>query len=61
MNEMAKKEALLNEVVTNRGFEDALTIELFRMKERGESYAMMVEYKNLYEGAESEDWFGFEM
>lgn len=61
INEMMDKEALLNETVTNRGFEDELTIELFRMKERGETYAMMVEYKKLYENAEAEEWFGFEM
>lgn len=51
---------LLNEVVTSRGMEDELTIELFRMKDRGESYEMIKEYKKLYEGAEKEDWFGFD-
>lgn len=47
--------SLLNEVVTTRGFEDALTIELFRMAERGESYEALVTYKNQYEAGELEE------
>lgn len=46
---------LLNEVVTARGFEDALTVELFRMAERGESYEALVAYKNRYEAGELEE------
>lgn len=58
---MKNIEILLNETITARGFEDELTIELFRMKERNESYETIVEYKKLYESAEEEDWFGFEI
>ena len=47
--------SLLNEVVTTRGFEDALTVELFRMAERGESYEALVAYKNQYEAVELEE------
>lgn len=46
---------LLNEVVTTRGFEDALTVELFQMAERGESYEALVAYKNQYEAGELEE------
>ena len=61
IDEMLNKRALLEDVGHDRGLEDDLTIELYKMNERGESYATMVEYKNLYENAEREKWFGFEM
>ena len=61
IDEMLDKQYLLNEVGRNRGLEDELTIELYKMNERGESYATMLEYKRLYENAERKEWFGFEM
>lgn len=61
IEEMLDKQNLLNEVIRNRGFEDELTIELHHMNSRGETYLMMVEYKRLYEAAERDEWFGFEM
>lgn len=59
IDEQLNKLALLEEVGQNRGLEDPMVVELYRMNERGEDYATMVSYKTLYEGAEAEDWFGF--
>lgn len=61
IDEMLNKEALLDEMVKTYGFEAVETIELFRMEERGESYAMMLTYKKLVDGAAAENWFGFEI
>ena len=61
IEEMLLKVELLDEVGHDRGLEDDLTIELYRMKERGETYATMLDYKRTYENAEANEWFGFEM
>lgn len=61
INEQIDKKALLDAMVQTYGFEDAATIELFQMNERGESYAMMLAYKKLVDGAAAEGWFGFEV
>lgn len=61
IEDMIDKQYLLGQVGRDRGLEDELTIELYRMDERGETYAAMMEYKRLYEAAEREGWFGFEI
>lgn len=61
IEEMLLKAELLDEVGHDRGLEDDLTIELYRMKERGETYATMLDYRHTYENAEANEWFGFEM
>lgn len=54
---MTNKEILLNEIVTSRGFEDELTIALFRIAEHGGSYNEMSEYAEEYMSAEmDENW-----
>ena len=61
IEEMLLKAELLDEVGHDRGLEDDLTIELYHMNERGETYATMLDCKNTYENAEANEWFGFEM
>ena len=61
IEKMLLKAELLDEVGHDRGLEDDLTIELYRMNERGETYATMLDYKRTYENAEANEWFGFEM
>ena len=61
IEEMLLKAKLLDEVGHDRGLEDDLTIELYHMRERGETYTTMRDYRNAYENAEANEWFGFEM
>lgn len=53
-------ENLLCSTITSRGFEDACTVELFRMKEQGASYKAMKEFVKMFDEAIEEDW-GFEL
>lgn len=46
--------------IRNWGFENAYTIELFKMIENGETAKIIQQYIDLADGAMAEDW-GFEM
>lgn len=58
-NEMIDKMELLEKAGREWGLEDDSTVELYKMNENGETYAMMKKYYDLVNAAMAED-FGFD-
>lgn len=50
---------LLERATKKWGHEDINTIELYRMNERGESYATMLMFYKMVEACMVEEWYGF--
>lgn len=61
IDEQLNKAELLDKAGKEWGLEDVGTIELYKMNENGETYAMMKKYYDLYNAAMAEDFFGFEI
>lgn len=59
INEMLNKMELLEKAGREWGLENVATIELYKMKDNGETYVMMKKYYDLYNAAMAED-FGFD-
>ena len=60
IDEQLNKAELLEKAGREWGLEDVATVELYKMNENGETYAMMKKYYDLYNAAMAED-FGFEI
>lgn len=61
IDEQLNKAELLEKAGREWGLENVATIELYKMKDNGDTYAMMKKYYDLYNGAMEEDFFGFEI
>ena len=57
INAQIDKLELLDKAGKAWGLEDDSTIELYRMKERGESYATMLAFYNLVNASIEDNWF----